>query len=121
VTGIDPNDMIIAVRMRGDVRCLYLLSISAGMRDAIAKGMLRQNDISTQPGEAIVEAVKEFVNIVCGSIASKVSSMGKKIDFASVEVLDVQERFSPWENGKGLLFPLHVSEGRVEVAVFCEL
>jgi CheY-specific phosphatase CheX len=120
VTGIDPNDMIVAMRMRGDVPCVYLLSVSADIRDAIARAMLRQEDLSSEPGEVIVDAVKEFVNIVCGSIASKVSSMGKKIDFAIAEVLDVQEWFSPWENGRGLLFPLHVTEGRVEVAVFGE-
>jgi CheY-specific phosphatase CheX len=121
VTGIDPNDMVVAMRLRGDVPCVYLLSLSADMRDAIARGMLKQNDISTQPGEVIVDAVKEFVNIVCGSIVSKVSSMGKKMSFEHAEILDVQERFSPWANGEGLLFPLHVTEGRVEVAIFCEI
>ena len=121
VTGIDPNDTIVAIRMKGDAPCIYLLSVSADMRDTIAKAMLRLNDISTQPREAIVDAVKEFVNIVGGSIASKVLSMGKEINFESAEVLDVQERYSPWANGKGLLFPLHVTEGRVEVAVFCEV
>jgi len=120
VTGIDPNDMIVSMRIRGDAPCIYLLSLSANMRDAIAKGMLKQHDISTQPGEVIVDAVKEFTNIVCGSIASKVSSLGKKISFEHAEILEVQERFSPWANGEGLLFPLHVTEGRVEVAVFCE-
>ena len=120
VTGIDPNDMIVSMRIRGDAPCIYLLSLSADMRDAIAKGMLKQNDISTQPGEVVVDAVKEFLNIVCGSIASKVSSMGKKMSFEHAEILDVQERFSPWTNCEGLLFPLHVIEGRVEVAIFCE-
>jgi CheY-specific phosphatase CheX len=120
VTGIDPNDMIVAMRLRGDAPCIYLLSLSADMRDAIARGMLKQTDISTLPMEAIVDAVKEFLNIVCGSIASKVSSMGKKMSFEHAEILEVQERFSPWENGEGLLFPLHVTEGRVEVAIFNE-
>lgn len=120
VAGIDPNDMIVSMRIRGDAPCIYLLSLSADMRDAIARGMLKQSDISTQPGEVIVDAVKEFLNIVCGSIASKVSSMGKKMSFEHAEILDVQERFSPWENGEGLLFPLHVTAGRVEVAVFGE-
>jgi hypothetical protein len=36
-------------------------------------------------------------------------------------VLDVQERFSPSANVKGLLFPLNVTEGRVEVAVFSDV
>ena len=120
VTGIDPNDMILGIRIRGDDPCIYLLSVSADIRDAIARAMLRKEDISSEPGEAVIGAVKEFVNIVCGSIASKVSSMGKKIDFASAEVLDVQDRFSPSASGEGLLFPLHVTEGRVEVAIFCE-
>jgi hypothetical protein len=120
VSGIDPNDMVIAMRIRGDAPCIYLLSISAHIRDAVARAMLRQDDIASEPGEKIVDAVKEFVNIVCGSIASKVSSMGGQINFASAEILDLQERFSPWENGEGLLFPLAVTEGRVEVALFCE-
>ncbi len=120
VSGIDPNDMIVAMRMRGDAPCIYLLSVSSDIRDTIARGMLRQSDISSEPGDVIVDAVKEFVNIVCGSIASKVSSMGRKIDFKSAEVLDVQDRFSPSADAKGLLFPLHVTEGRAEVAIFGE-
>jgi hypothetical protein len=46
--------------------------------------------------------------------------MGKKMSFEHAVILDVQERFSPWANCEGLLFPLHVIEGRVEVAIFCE-
>lgn len=120
VTGIDPNDMVVAMRMKGDAPCLYLLSISTDIRDAIARGMLRQDDLTSRPGAEIIDAVKEFVNIVCGSIASQVATMGGKIAFGNAEILEVQERFSPWANSKGLLFPLNATEGRVEVAIFGE-
>jgi CheY-specific phosphatase CheX len=120
VDGIDSNDTVVAMRMTGDAPCCFVLSVSADIRDAIARTMMREEDVSSEPREVLVDAVREFVNVICGSIASKVTQMGKKIDYKNAEVLDVQDRFSPSSESKGLLFPLHVAEGRAEVAIFWE-
>jgi CheY-specific phosphatase CheX len=121
VDGIDPNDTVVGMRMTGDAPCCFVLSVSAEIRAAIARGIMRQEDISSEPEEVLVDAVREFVNIICGSIASKVTQMGKKIDYKDAVVLDVQDRFcGPSSGSKALLFPLHVAEGRAEVAIFGE-
>lgn len=120
VDGIEPNDTVVAARMTGDAPCTYLLSVCAEVRDSIARSILKQDDISSEPREVLVDAVKEFTNIVCGSIAAKVMQIGKNVEFGSPEVLDVLERFSPSSGAKGLLYPLHVAEGCVEVAIFWE-
>ncbi len=120
VDGIDSNDTVVAMRMIGDAPCCFVLSVSADIRDAIARTMMREEDISSEPKEVLVDAVREFVNIICGTIASKVAQMGKKIDYKSAVVLDVQDRFCPSSGSKALLFPLHVAEGRAEVAIFWE-
>ena len=120
VDGIDPNDTVVAMRMTGDAPCCFVLSVSADIRDAIARTMLRQEDVLFEPEEVLVDAVREFVNIICGTIASKVTQMGKKIDYKNTVVLDVQDRFCPSSQSKALLFPLHVAEGRVEIAIFWE-
>lgn len=118
VDGIEPNDTIVAARMTGDAPCTYLLSVCAEVRDSIARSILNEDDISSEPREVLVDAVKEFANIVCGSIAAMVTQRGKAIEFGAPEVLDVQDRFSPSPGAKGLLYPLHVAEGCVEVAIF---
>jgi CheY-specific phosphatase CheX len=120
VDGIDPNDTVVAVRMTGDAPCCFVLSVSVDVRDAIARTMMREEDISSEPKEVLVDAVQEFLNIICGSIAAKVTQMGKKIDYKNAVVLDVKDRFCPSSESKALLFPLHVTEGRIEVAIFWE-
>jgi CheY-specific phosphatase CheX len=120
VDGIDPNDTVVSMRMTGDAPCCFVLSVSAEIRDAIARAMMRDVDISSEPREVLVDAVREFVNIICGSIASKVALTGREIDYTSAEVLDVKDRFCPSPESKGLLFPLHLVEGRAEVAIFWE-
>ncbi len=120
VDGIDPNDTVVAMRITGDAPCWFALSVSADIRDAIARTMMREEDISSEPREVLVDAVREFVNIICGSIASKVTQMGRKIDYKNAVILDVQDRFSPSSESKALLFPLHVAEGKVEVTIFWE-
>ncbi len=118
VTGIEPNDTIVSMRMTGDVPCTYLLSVSANVRDRIAKAILQEDDIASEPREVLVDAVKEFTNIVCGSIAAGVQQKGKNIEFGAPEVLEVKAKYAPSTGAKGLLYPLHVAEGRVEVGVF---
>jgi len=120
VDGIDSNDTVVAMRMTGDAPCWFVLSVSANIRDVIAKTMMREEDISSEPREVLVDAVREFVNVICGSIASKVTQMGGKIDYKNAEVLDVRDRFCPSPESKALLFPLHVAEGRAEIAIFWE-
>jgi CheY-specific phosphatase CheX len=120
VEGIDPNDTVVAVRMTGDAPCLFVLSVSANIRDAIAKAMLREEDLSSEPKEVLVDAVREFVNVICGTIAPQIAEMGKNIDYKNTVVLDVQDRFCPSAQSKALLFPLHVDEGRAEIAIFWE-
>jgi CheY-specific phosphatase CheX len=120
VEGIDPNDTVVAMRMTGDAPCRFVLSVSANIRDAIARTMMREEDISSEPREVIVDTVREFANIICGSIASKAVQMSKKIDYKNAEVLDVKDRYRPNPGSKALLFPLHVNEGRAEIAIFWE-
>ncbi|HEY6010599.1 MAG TPA: hypothetical protein VIX18_03930, partial [Nitrospirota bacterium] len=59
-------------------------------------------------------------SIICGSIASKITQMDKKIDYKNAEVLDVKDRYCPNPGSKAMLFPLHANEGRAEIAIFWE-
>ncbi len=118
--GIDPNDTVVAMRMTGEAPCFFVLSVSADIRDAIARAMMREVDVSSESREVLVDAVQEFMNIICRSIVAKVTQMGRNIDCKNAVVLDVNDRFSPSSESKALLFPLHVVEGRAEAAVFWE-
>ena len=120
VDGIDPNDTIVAARMTGDAPCTYLVSVSAGIRNSIARAILKQDDISAEPREVLVDAVKEFTNIICGSIAAKVMQLGRNIEFEAPVIVDGTDRFSPYPGAKGLLYPLQAIDGIVQVAIFWE-
>ena len=120
VDWIEPNDTIVGMHLTGDAPCRFVLSVSTEIRNAIARAMLHEEDISSEPEEVLIDAIREFLNIICGSIASKVTQIGKKIDYTSAALLEVPDRPDPSSGPKALLFPLHVTEGRVEVAIFWE-
>ena len=120
VKEIDPNETIVAMHMTGDVDCRYVLSVSRDVRNVIVRAILKEEDVSSEPNEVLVDAVMELVNIVCGNVAAKAAQLGKKIEIMPPEILDAKKKVSVPAGGKGLLFPLYVAEGRVEVAIFMD-
>jgi len=91
--------------LTGDAPCRFVLSVSTEIRNAIARAMLHEEDISSEPEEVLIDAIREFLNIICGSIASKVTQMGKKIDYTSAALLEVPDRPDTTSGPKALLFP----------------
>lgn len=102
----------------GAVQGRYLFSVSEGMLKAVARGVLKEEDVENEPAEVLEDTVMEFVNIVCGNVVAKVAQMGKTMDILPPEVfVDVDVPVARDE--KGILFPFHVDGGeRMELALF---
>ncbi len=118
VTAVTGNDVVVAMPMRGPMQARYVLSVSAGVRDQIARAILKEPDVSKESREVLVDAVMELMNIVCGNIAAKAAQLGQAIEIAPPEV--VTGPLAVPAGGTGVLFPLHVAEERVEAAVVIE-
>jgi len=117
-TLMNPNDVVVAMRLRGPAEARYVLSVSAGVRDKIARAILKEPDVSKEPREVLVDAVMELMNIICGNIAAKAGQLGYSVEITPPEI--VREQVTAPVGGTGILFPLHVADGRVEAAVIIE-
>ncbi len=121
VQRLEANDMAAAIRMTGSVTARYLLSVSTGVRNSIARAMLKTDDLSKEREDMLNDTVMELENIICGNIAAKASQMGKVIEISPPELLKSGKAGIPVSaGGKGLLFPVYVAEGRIEVGIFLD-
>lgn len=118
VPAVESNDTVVAMGLRGPLEARYVLSVSAGIRDQIARAVLKEADVSREPREVVVDAVMELMNVICGNIAAKSAQMGLSIEIAPPEI--VTGRLVVPQGGAGILFPLHVADGRAEAAVIIE-
>lgn len=119
-TSLGNNFMMAAIDMSGDVEARYLLSVSEEVQKAIARAVLREESVDNEPVEVLEDAVMEFVNVVCGNVASKASQMGTIIDInPPVTVHPPATGLTVPDGRTGLCLPIHLVEGeRMELALF---
>lgn len=118
VPRLDANDTIVAIAMSGSLKARYILSVSSEARAAIARAILKSEDVSRETEEMMNDTVTEFINIVCGNIAAKAAQMGKTIEIAPPEILNGKAGVAVPAGGTGLLFPAFIAEGRIEFGLF---
>ncbi len=75
------NFAVIAISLSGSPSYDYILSCSLEASEVIASHILGINVIN-EPGEIIADAVKEFANIICGNIISRLAQRGKRVDIS---------------------------------------
>jgi CheY-specific phosphatase CheX len=120
VQRLDANDTIVALRMSGSMKALYVLSVSTDVRKSIAKAILKADDVSKESEDMLNDTVMELMNIVCGNIAAKAAQMGKTVEIAPPQVLEAKNGVPVPVGGQGLLFPVYMADGRIEVGMFLE-
>jgi CheY-specific phosphatase CheX len=83
VTAEEPgrNFAVIAVSLEGDPGYDYIFSCSLEASEVIASSILGSNAMN-EPGEIVADAVKEFVNIVCGNIIARFAQYGRNVEIS---------------------------------------
>jgi CheY-specific phosphatase CheX len=117
---LEENDIVAEMKMSGAIGASYLLSISRNIRSSIAMAILKEEDVSKESEDMLNDAVMEFVNIVCGNVAAKAAQIGKTIDIAPPKIVDGKGGLPVPDKNAGLLFPIYVAEGKIEVGMFIE-
>lgn len=113
-TTVTPNFMLAAMDMSGDVAARYLLSVSAGLQKSIAKAILSEESVESEPVEVLEDTVMEFINVVCGNVAAKASQMGVIINISPPETIHLHEQSMPVpDDHTALCFPIHIGDGDV--------
>jgi CheY-specific phosphatase CheX len=117
---ISPNHMIAAMDLSGDMNARYLLSVSASIQKAIARAILKEDDVDSEDNEILEDTVMEFVNIVCGNVVAKASQMGVTLDINPPITLHPPSSGLPVPKGyRGILFPIHVGDDQtMEMILF---
>jgi CheY-specific phosphatase CheX len=120
VEKLPARPIIAELGFSGSVSARYLLSVTENARKLIAKAILEEESVDSEPIEVLNDSVKEFINIVCGNIAAKAAQLGHSIDITPPEMYqNSTEGVVVPPNHTGLMFPIYLSDGEVfEVTVF---
>jgi len=117
---IATNHMIAAMDLDGDLTARYLLSVSAGIQKAIARAILKENDVEGESEEILEDTVMEFVNIVCGNVVAKASQAGVNLEISPpVTLHPAAGGLAVTEGYRGVVFPIHVGDDEImEMVLF---
>lgn len=120
ISGLAGNTMLAAMDISGDVTARYLLSVSAGLQKAIAKAILKEDNVDREPPEVLEDAVMEFVNIVCGNVVAKASQTGQNLEIhPPITIQPGPSGLPAPDRYRALLFPIHVGNDELfELALF---
>jgi CheY-specific phosphatase CheX len=120
VSTIDSNFMMAAMDLSGDVEARYIISVSESVQKSVAKAILRETSVDSEPGEVLEDTVMEFVNVVCGNIAAKASQTGLDIAINPPVTIHPPAAGLPVPTDyTGLCFPIHVGEdNKMELILF---
>ncbi|OHB24954.1 MAG: chemotaxis protein CheX [Desulfuromonadaceae bacterium GWC2_58_13] len=118
--GLDPSALVAVVPFKGSVNGRYILNVSTNIRKAMAKAILKEDDVENEPREVLDDTVMEFANIVCGNVAAKAAQLGLTFDIDPPYLINGQAgRIKVAEGEAALLFPVYVADGdTVELALF---
>lgn len=109
---LDAKHLCAAMDFTGGIRGRYLLSVSAGVQQAIARAMLKEADVSGEPKEILDDTLMEFINIVCGNIVAKAAQMGKSMDIHPPLIFaENHQQISVPADVTALGFPIYFADG----------
>jgi CheY-specific phosphatase CheX len=105
------DDALLTIRIAfsGAVNAHFAFPTSADVAAAIARRVLGAS--ATLQDDLVVDALKEFCNVVCGNICGKLSHAEAPLEIGPPEDGLVSEG----EGARSLLVPLHLPEGRFEL------
>jgi len=117
--GVPSNDVVVALPVLGDAVGTYYLSVSRGVRDRIARSLLKQEDLTGESEELLVDTVMEFANIICGNVSAKAAQIGYGIEIEPPEPVEAPGGLTVPDGYVGLVFPLHAADEKIQAAIIC--
>jgi CheY-specific phosphatase CheX len=107
--GIEPELLTIRIAFSGAVTAQFAFSASRDVAAAIARRVLGAE--LTLNEELLADALKEFCNVVCGTICGKLSSQDAPLEIGPPE----DGLAAATGSQRSLLVPLHLPDGRFEL------
>ncbi len=114
ITATGTNFMMAAMDFTGDVEARYIISVNESLQKAIARAILREDNVDGESAEILEDTVMEFANVVCGNVAAKASQMGKILNInPPVTIRPTTAGLPVPANYSGICFPIHIGDGDV--------
>ncbi|MDW7646038.1 MAG: chemotaxis protein CheX [Desulfuromonadales bacterium] len=110
-TEMPQADVVAAMAFSGAASGRYVLAVTAEVQKILARAILKEEEVDNEPEEVLLDAVMEFINIVCGNIAAKAAQMGKSLDIHPPEILAGSQLQTPPAEPHGLRFPMALPSG----------
>jgi CheY-specific phosphatase CheX len=108
VTGSEPSKsfLLASISLHGSLKYEYALSLSREISALIASAIIGE-DIDNSATEIIKDGVKEFCNIICGNIISKLSISGIEMDISPPqEAVSSGDSYNFLRGRKAIYYPL---------------
>lgn len=104
------------IQFSEDLTLHFLLGLSAEAGEKIASEFLEEN---IDDPELIRENTGEFLNVVCGNIATKLQMLGIKTQISVPHIFENNEKpfYQYTNNGKALVIPLITNYGNCELQI----
>jgi CheY-specific phosphatase CheX len=121
VTKFDGRDYIVSMSFVGDVSAMFVISASRPAALQITRALLNLEDAEKQTEEVLLDAVKEFANVICGSAVAKIARGSKKVEIVPPDEYPVEEDrvVHVPEDMVGVFFPLVVAgDASLDFALF---
>ena len=111
--------VVVEMGFSGSVSARYLLTVSEQTHSLVANAILKENS-GQEPSRTLDESVIDFVNIVCGNVATKATQLGYSLDISSASIhRDGATGLEIADDQVGLMFPIYLSDGEVfEITIF---
>jgi len=111
ITSADANFMMAAMDLSGDLEGRYIISVSQKLQQAVARVMLEGEQLEGDAEELLEDAVKEFLNVVCGNLVAKYSQLGKVVNISPPVTLTTgNDGLRIPEGHVGLSFPVELGD-----------
>jgi CheY-specific phosphatase CheX len=90
VTSFEGREFVVGISFVGDVAGMLLVSASRAAASSICRALLNQDTTDAQPEEIVLDAVKEFANVIAGSAVAKTSRVGRKVEIVPPDEYPVE-------------------------------
>jgi CheY-specific phosphatase CheX len=112
VTKFEGRDFIVSMSFVGDVSAMFVVSASRTAALQVIRALLNSEEAEKASEEVLLDAVKEFANVICGSVVAKATrGNNKKVEIVPPDEYPVEEDrvVHVPEDMVGVFFPLVVA------------
>ncbi len=103
------------IEIKGSIDAVFVMSFSKEVVIELAEKIFGQK---IEDEEMAIDGAGEFLNIVCGNVATAMSKEGKKITIGVPEVIKKGDKSTSEFQGQTVIVPLLTTSGYCEIQVF---